>query len=237
MRLARRLWLAAALTPLANLAAADIPVSDGAAVEVTVSAKELTRLTMTDGRHIAKVWAVEGAMQAQPDADTGEVYIRPLDKAPGQAFSFFVRDEFGSTYTLAARVADLPSQTVRLKPAARSVPAAIASGTTADTHLQRIKTLIRGMASQPRAVTPDYSIESVDRSLPLWKDAEVQLLQRWNGSPLKGEIWLLRNRSKEELRLDEARFAAVYPDVSAVAIDTPVLAPGASTEVYLARGR
>lgn len=217
--------------------AADVAVADEGTVEVTVSAHELTRLTMSDGSYVAKVWAVEGAMQAQPDAETGEVYIRPLGKYPGQTFSFFVRDEFGSTYTLAARVADVSSQTIRLKPASRAVPMATASGTLADAHLQRIKTLIRGMASQPRAVPPDYAVEQVGQRLRGWKDTDVQLVERWTGSPLNGEIWTLRNTAKTELRLDESRFVPVYKDLRAVAIDTPVLAPGASTEVYFARGR
>lgn len=229
--------LAAMLAPIPSRAAADIPVFDGAAVEVTVSAQELTRLTMTDGSHVAKVWAVEGAMQAQPDADTGQVYLRPLGKSPGQVFSFFVRDEYGATYTLAARVADVPSQTIRLKPAVRSAPATVASGTVADEHVQRTKTLIRGMASQPRAVPPEYTVETVKQPVPLWEEIEVWLIQRWNGTPLKGEIWVLRNVTNSELRLDETRFATVYPDLRAIAIESLVLAPGASTEVYVARGR
>ncbi|MFP5305630.1 MAG: type-F conjugative transfer system secretin TraK, partial [Gammaproteobacteria bacterium] len=157
--------------------AAEVAVSDGGTAKITVSAHELTRLTMSDGSHVAKVWAVEGAMHAQPDSDAGEVYIRPLGKSPGQMFSFFVRDEFGSTYTLAARVADVPSQTIRLTPAARAVPmAGGGGGSSADAHLQRIKTLIRGMASRPRTVPPGYTVEKVGQKLRGWKDTEVRLV-------------------------------------------------------------
>ena len=217
--------------------AAEVPVGDGGAVEVTVSAQELTRLTMSDGRHIAKVWAVEGAMQAQPDAEAGEIYIRPLGKAPGQVFSFFVRDEFGATYTLAARVADVPSQTIHLKPTPRPAPLATPSGTLADDHLQRIKTLIRGMASSPRAIPPEYAAEHLDQKLRGWDGTQVRLLERWNGASLRGEVWTIRNTSKAELHLDESRFSHIYDDLCAVAIGTPTVPPSGSTEVYLARGR
>lgn len=229
--------LAAMLAPAPG-PAADLAVSDGGTVEVTVSAHELTRLTMSDGSHVAKVWAVEGAMHAQPDSDAGEVYIRPLGKSPGQMFSFFVRDEFGSTYTLAARVADVPSQTIRLTPAARAVPMAGGRGSSsADAHLQRIKTLIRGMASRPRTVPPGYAVEKVGQKLRGWKDTEVRLVERWTGSALSGEIWTLRNTAKTQLQLGESLFVPVYEDLRAVAIETPALPHGASTEVYLARGR
>lgn len=227
-----------ACLPLPREALADdVEVRDGSTSPVTVSAKELTRLAMADGSRLEKLIGAEGTLEVKADADTGTAFIRPVDATAGRSFSFFVRDDRGATYTLAATVANVPSQTVRLRPAGRAplARAATAAGRT-DPYQRRVKALVRAMAMDDPAAT-GFGFETIGRVVPLWDSTQTVIEQRWtSGDDLSGEVWSIRNLALEDLQLDETQFSTLYPDVRAVAIGTASLGPTHTTRVFVVRG-
>jgi conjugal transfer pilus assembly protein TraK len=225
------------LLSLASLAQAaqEVAVRDGATVGITVSQRELTRLALASGGKLARVWGVDGHFTVQADDESGEAFIRPVEgTAAGQAFSLFVRDAEGATYTLTATVADLPAQTVLLKPqgprAAQRPPQGVATP-----YVAQMKTQLRAMLRGDADAAEGCTLEAVNRAVPIWRETYVEIVRRWRCEAFIGEELLLRNVSAAELRLDENEFQGLYPDVRAVAIPSLVLAPQDATPVLLLR--
>lgn len=209
-----------------------VEVADGQTVTVKVSSRDLTRLAMADGGHIARVWGLEDHMQVQPDRQGGQVFLRPVPGASHQAFSFFVRDDRGATYTVLAVPVDMPSDTVLLRAKAQLAETAAHTSTRALAYITGIKSLIRAMA---RGGVPDgYVPTALDTPVPLWAKTRLVLVARFSGA-LTGEVYRLTNLSKKPMRLDERELGDLVDDVEAVAIADPVLAPSATTRVYLVR--
>ncbi len=235
----RQLLLTMALLTLATEvvhAVQLIEVVSGQTATVKVSAKELTRIAMADGARIERVWGMDEHMQVQPDADAGQVFLRPV---PGntKAFSFFVRDDAGETYTLLALPVDMPSDTVLLRSGSRTATKAstsVGAGENTTPHVQRIKSLMRAMATGVIAegYLPDYKREPVE----LWNEAKVLRTARFQGE-LLGEIYEVTNVSGTPMQLAEHEFTRLGTDVAAVAIERHSLAPKQTTRVYVVQGK
>jgi hypothetical protein len=232
----------ALLIALAGSARAeDVPVRDGGSAQITVSARELTRIGMADGSKLGRVLAPDGVLDVHPGTDaagkdTGDAFLRPIDPTPGKAFSFFVRDDRGATYTLVATTADVPSHTVLLHPVD---PGPVLHGKPsedkAEPYLRRIKALVRAMAGTDKE--GNYSHQSIGQVVPVWQQTEAVLDSRWAaGSDLKAEAWTFRNATHDELRLTEGQFTGLYPDIRAVAVERQVLKAGEATRVFIVRG-
>ena len=234
--------IVAALLPLPMLlsskvlAAENVTVSDGGSALVTLSAHELTRISMTDASDkLDKLFGVDGAIDVKPDPASGDVYVRPLDATTGKAFSFFVRDTRGATFTLVATVSDVPAQTILLHTDGALIhPHPVASSDGAEPYVRQVKALIRAMATND--TSGDTTRTAVNQPLPLWQQVQTTVDTRWNrGEGLQGETWTVRNTGSGDVRLDETQFKSVYADVRAVAIDQQLLHAGDSTRVYLVR--
>lgn len=225
------------LLALADLAQAaqEMPVRDGATVAITVSQRELTRLTLADGGALARVWGVDGHFTVQADDEAGEAFIRPVEGTQiGQAFSLFVRDTNGATYTLTATVADLPAQTVVLKPQGGRKAEQRAEG-MALPYVEQIKSQLRAMLGGDAEAADACTVEVVGQAIPLWRETYVEIVRRWHCEAFEGEELSLRNVSSTELRLDEREFQSLYPNLRAVAIPWLVLPPQEATSVMLLR--
>lgn len=233
--------LALLIALAANARAEDVPVRDSGSAQITVSARELTRIGMADGSKLGRVLAPDGVLDVHPGTDaagkdTGDAFLRPIDPTPGKAFSFFVRDERGATYTLIATTADVPSHTVLLHP---TDPGPVAhtkpSEDKAEPYVRRIKALVRAMTGTDK--DGDYSHQAVGQVVPVWQQTEAVLDSRWTaGSDLRAEAWTFRNATQDELRLTEAQFTGLYSDIRAVAVERQVLKAGEATRVFIVRG-
>lgn len=233
--------LALLIALAASAQAEDVQVRDGGSAQITVSARELTRIGMADGSKLGRVLAPDGVVDVHPGTDaagkdTGDAFLRPTDSTPGKAFSFFVRDERGATYTLVATTADVPSHTVLLHPAD---PGPVLHGKLsedkAEPYLRRIKALVRAMAGTDK--DGNYSHQVVGQVVPVWQQTEAVLESKWTaGSDLHAEAWTFRNATQEELRLAESQFTGLYPDIRAVAVERQVLKAGEATRVFIVRG-
>lgn len=215
------------------LAAEPLPVKDGDTVTVEISARELTRIAMTSGMRIDKVWGGVGMLEIQPDMERGEIFIKPVPGASA-AMSFFVRDSAGSTYTIVATQKDVPSKTVMLKALKKT------STTNAATYryrnvpfVDKVKRLLRAMALNTPLV--DYDVEFHNDKVPLWAETTIIFSAAWTGFDLLGEIYTVTNTSDKELVFHESEFMTFGERVKGVAIENLSLAAGETTFLYIIR--
>lgn len=192
---------------------------------------------MADGSKLTRVWGVEGQFTVQADDEAGEAYLRPIEGAPvGRALSFFVRDAAGATYALTGAIADLPAQTVMIKPKNRARRAADQAAERSEPYVGAIKTLMRSMLeSEAAGEVAGCTEERIGQMIPLWREAAVEIVRRWHCERFQGEVLSLKNVSSGEMRLDEREFQSLYPDIRAVAIPLQVLASKEETSILLLR--
>lgn len=239
-----------------------VEARDGVSVEAMVSIKEPTRIRI-DGAPITDVFGniyssncangtpppnnsqniptinPTGELVLECDKDKGEVYIRPVGKST-KPINLFVSSA-KATYTLLLHRSDTPADTIVIRdPSARLLkldnanpnPSGMSLGTSAN-HIRAMKALLVAMASD--RVPPDVRVEEVNRLVPLWLEARLSLMRRYEGRGLVGEKYLLQNISPTLMVLAEQEFDREGAQVMGVAIENHNLQPGETTNVFVIR--
>lgn len=220
------------LISAAALAAQQLSVEDGKSYSIKVSANELTRIVVKQGR-IAKAWANTNAWRLEPDKSSGEIFVRGVS-TPRKAFSFFIKDSFGNTYTLVAQPFDVPSETVELEPKTRKLAGdAAQEARSSQSYVGGLKVLLRDLAS---GNTKSYFCKESGEEVPLWNEAKINLLTQCDNGFLQGDVYLLNNVSSGDMVLSEKEFAHFGRDVRAVALEHLQLKAGQGTRLYIVRG-
>jgi len=206
-------------------------VSTGDVVRIKLSSRELTRVAVENGR-IDKLWGASGILESQVDKKEGEIFLRPSASA-SKAFSFFIRDSFGSTYTVIAEQFDIPSQTVILAPTNKISKADKEKYKNRDL-VSKIKELIKVMANRDSA---NDKIQSHNQNevVGLWAESRVILVKTHRLETLKGETFSFKNISKKDMQIVENEFLNFRPNILAVAIEKLNLRPGEETKLYVVR--
>ncbi len=229
--LMRLLVIAFAFACAAVQAAQTIAVEDGKSYPIKVSTNELTRIVIKQGR-IEKAWANTNAWRLEADKSSGEIFLRGMTQ-PRKAFSFFIRDSFGNTYTLVAQPYDVPSETVELEPKTRKLSASAKEEAGANqTYVVAIKNILRDMASDS---TSSYFCSESGEEIPLWKETKISLLKQCDNGFLAADVYVVGNVTKSNMTLNEKEFANFGANVKAVALEHLQLAPGAATHLYVVR--
>lgn len=176
-----------------------------------------------------------GELVLECDKDKGEVYIRPVGKS-SKPINLFVSST-QATYTLLLHRSDTPADTIVIRdPSARLLKPdntnPSPSGTSAN-HIRAMKALLVAMASD--RVPPDVRVEEVNRLVPLWLEARLSLIRRYEGRGLVGEKYLLQNISPTLMVLAEQEFDREGAQVMGVAIENHNLQPGETTNVFVIR--
>lgn len=176
-----------------------------------------------------------GELVLECDKDKGEVYIRPVGKS-SKPINLFVSST-QATYTLLLHRSDTPADTIVIRdPSARLLKPdntnPSPSGTSAN-HIRAMKALLVAMASD--RVPPDVRVEEVHRLVPLWLEARLSLMRRYEGRGLVGEKYLLQNISPTLMVLAEQEFDREGAQVMGVAIENHNLQPGETTNVFVIR--
>ncbi len=176
-----------------------------------------------------------GELVLECDKDKGEVYIRPVGKS-SKPINLFVSST-QATYTLLLHRSDTPADTIVIRdPSARLLKPdntnPSPSGTSAN-HIRAMKALLVAMASD--RVPPDVRVEEVNRLVPLWLEARLSLMRRYEGRGLVGEKYLLQNISPTLMVLAEQEFDREGAQVMGVAIENHNLQPGETTNVFVIR--
>lgn len=176
-----------------------------------------------------------GELVLECDKDKGEVYIRPVGKS-SKPINLFISSA-QATYTLLLYRSDTPADTIVIRdPSARLLKPDNAnpspSGPSAN-HIRAMKALLVAMASD--RVPPDVRIEEVNRLVPLWLEARLSLMRRYEGRGLVGEKYLLQNISPTLMVLAEQEFDREGAQVMGVSIENHNLQPGETTNVFVIR--
>lgn len=235
-----------------------VEARDGVSVEAMVSIKEPTRIRI-DGAPITDVFGniyssncangtpppnnsqnspainPTGELVLECDKDKGEVYIRPVGKS-SKPINLFV-SSVQATYTLLLHRSDTPADTIVIRdPSTKLLKPDSAnpgpSGTSAN-HIRAMKALLVAMASD--RVPPDVRVEEVNRLVPLWLEARLSLMRRYEGRGLVGEKYLLQNISPTLMVLAEQEFDREGAQVMGVSIENHNLQPGETTNVFVIR--
>lgn len=229
----RKTKLACALLLLLSTTAEALQVielGDGETALGKVSTREMTRLAVAEGR-IVDLWGASNLFEASKDESRGQVFVRLTNPAQRDPLNLFVTDDDGRTYTLILSPADIPADTVMIKPRGQNRRAAM-QWERAQPYTVTLKRLVVQMA---RDTIPD-GYEVVERGVivPLWKETALRLDREYRGGTFSGEIYTLTNISTAELVMEEQEFYRT--GVLAVAIERTVLAPGASSRIYVISG-
>lgn len=199
---------------------------EGVNLLVKISAKELTRLYVTDGK-IRAVIANDGELVVEKDAELGQIYLRPvkLDKP----LNIRVITNSDRTYSLLLQPVDIPQEDIQIKEPAgvRNRPDGKASDYAAS-----IKGLITEMASEE--VAPGVDMKAVNKEIALWEGTKFVHTAKFRSHGLIGDLYRLHNIGKDQIRIVEQEF--YIKGVLAVAIENLILDPGQATDVYVVRG-
>lgn len=216
-------------------AAQTFEVKDGDTINITVSRKEVTRVSVSGSGRIATVRGAEGAVQVTPDKEEGDIYLRPLTSSAD--FSLFIRDSYGNNYTVAARQADVPSQTVLLKPKSTAqAPDAGHAQRYKETPLKtRVGELMKAMAAHSELTGFDRHTPEKPVDIPRWQEVSFRLTESWTGYDVTGEVFELKNVSRKTLNFHEREFLDVGKGVIASAMEKLRLAPEETSRVFVVR--
>lgn len=204
------------------------PVKDNRTVLVNISSKEQSRLFVYNDR-ISTVRGLDGAYDIKKDEKQGDIYIKPSLYYQHKAFNLFITTEAGHTYNVLATPLDIPAETIELKPLSPS--RIIASRWEKNSPFaQTIINLINAMLNE---TNPDgYAVVSLGKVKPkrLSNCLTMRLLTLYQGDQLQGEIWLIKNESKVNARVQPRDF---YQDnVVGASIQNEELKPNDQTLLY-----
>lgn len=216
------LWL---FTPHGAQALQALEVTDGGTAYAKISAEDLTRLSINNGRIVS--WhAPKGKLVIQKNAKSGELYVRPLHREV--PVSLFVTSDRGSTYAITMMPVAMPAESIILNEAGRKTPSTIErAGTRDDT----IKDLMLAMAAD--RMPSDMEVSESSQTFSLWPGSRLTLMRSWLGASLMGERFDLTNTGTNSMRLLEQEL--FKPGVLAVSIEKHELAPSESTRIFVVR--
>ena len=163
-----------------------LEAEDHAELAVEISATEVTRITLI-GDRIARVIRSPGGFAAEHDPASGDLYLRPLDRAfgagPAKPAALFVGTEKGFTYRLTLTPAEGgPAQVLIRNPDALAGHGASAAS---DPRIGALVALIRAAAR--REPPAGYVIEAAPRPVPGGFDT----LEVWRGPDFTARVLAL----------------------------------------------
>ncbi|MBC2668240.1 type-F conjugative transfer system secretin TraK [Novosphingobium piscinae] len=207
-------------------------VADGAAVECSVSAHELTRFALVDDQ-FASVSKISSGTPYNDFAVTnepvrGDIYVSVPETYAARTISFFATTKKGFVYKVACRIEPIPAAQVFVtNPAiARNKAADWEGETPPETSAVR---LIEAMAND--RTIDSFAVRQASTAPVRAGELEVQLLAEYRGASLAGKVVRLSNRGAKSVTLKESDLAP--RGTIAVAIQTALLAPGASTTAFV----
>lgn len=237
LRRAKRLACASALAFACPALAADQfkQAADGSSIECAVSARELTRFALIDDQ-FASVSKISSGTPYNDFAVTneplrGDIYVSVPETFAARSISFFATTRKGFVYKVACRIEQIPAVQVFI------TNPAIARNMAAD--WEKETPLTASAVRLIQAMADDRSVEGFEvRQLAAPParvgDLEVQLIADYRGSSLAGKVIRIANRGKANVTLAERDLAPA--GALAVAIVSPVLAPGMSTTAFVVGG-
>lgn len=222
-----------ALLLLASNSASALQVLDGVDGQVLlakISAKEPTRIAISNGR-IKQFVGNEGDLVIQKDTSNGQIFVHPASMT-GKPVNLFVTDDKGATYTLLLQPVDIPAETILLRDKQAQMNT-LSQVERAGSYDRVLKGMVLVMATDD--VPPDVEVKDVDRDIALWREARFTQLKTYLGRDLVGEKYRLTNVSAKPMVIAEQEL--YRKGVLAVSVEKTSLDPNESTNVFIVRER
>jgi conjugal transfer pilus assembly protein TraK len=230
----RSLSLLAAALSSPVFATQIVEQSDKQPVQVNVSAREANRLAV-EGRRIASVVPAQpGLVSAKKDETQGVMYFTLTGEQTGTV-TLFVTDELGINYKIVLVPRPIGAEEIILRPPAEKLVAKKGADGKATSYQRRAKDLIVVMADEEAAAAANVERVKVNKEIPLWQEARLVLVARFNDTDIVGEKYLLTNVSGAPMVLVEQEL--YRRGVRAISIKNQTLGPGEATDIYIVRER
>jgi conjugal transfer pilus assembly protein TraK len=201
---------------------------DGSTLYVKISKKEMTRLSIEQGR-VVTLRVKEGEINIDPDDETGQIFLT-VPEGVNKPINGFLTTDLGRTYTIIFQPTDMPSDSIVIKQA-KPKSKQVVREPKGNTHDKVVKRLVTVMANDE--LPDDIEIKEIGKPLALWKEATMMLERQYSTEGMVGERYSVANVSKETMVLDEREF--YRKGVSVVAIEQLNVTPGSATRVYVIR--
>lgn len=221
-------FLGVSLSSISN--SAEIKVAmEGELIAAIISKSQPTRISVMDDR-IKNVVHKAGSFSLSENTDNGDIFIIPNERLMLQTIHLFLLTEKGYTYQMALTPQVSDAKTILVRPSHLSTQKAVSweqETPVRQTVVRLMKAMIDGEITQ--GITRVEKIESI----PFKDGLELKLKSIFTGASLTGNVYQIKNETKEAVKLKEIRF---YEDgVLAVHLEQSMLIPGAVANVYVVR--
>lgn len=224
-----------------SFAIQEFQVSNNAEIDAVISDYDVNRISIS-GARITQVKFKSKLVKVDTDEQNGQIFVYPIgmnqpslttvqvgnlktQKVVGSLVSIFVMDDQGRSFNLRLRLHAVPSETVLIKPLARTMDK---SGSTDFTN--QIVTFIEDMYLNQEH--PDgYKVVEENTTIKLWKEVDFELYKTYSNDMFTGSVFYIRNKTNKQITLAESLFWKV--NTVAVAIEKPVLDPGEITRIFV----
>lgn len=209
-------------------------------IEVTVSNSQQNVLAIQGRKIRSVVPSVAGSLDYQKDTDQGVLYFKLSDYyGTSGTISLFVNDDAGVRYKLILVPKAVGAEEVILIPPDDKSGQA-STGKSPQSFMQQIKELVYVMGEDADEEQEELSISGIERvevnkPIPLWKEAQLFLLRRYEANDLYGELYQITNLTTQNLNLLEQEF--YRKKVVAVSVENLTVLPNQSTFVYVIKER
>lgn len=219
-------------------AKSEVVNADRFTAEVAISRYE-QNLIEIQGRRISSVIpSIAGVLSYHQDQENGVLYFTLANEQQMNPISIFVNDDQGGRYRLILVPSNQASQEIIIVPKDQAVEAAkVSTVRTNESHIATIKKMMIEMtkANNGAQISDDIQMSKVDEVIPLWHEAKLTLVNRYDSEELVGEEYQITNVTEVLLQLREQEF--YRNNVYAVSISKLSLEPNETAFVYIVRGK
>lgn len=201
-------------------------VKDNQSVSAKISVKELSRI-FVEGDRIQAIRGINGAYEIIKDEKQGMVFIKPSPFYYNKPFNVFLTTELGHTYNLLLIPVNIPAQNIQitpLSPAKKLASRWELNSPYIDKLIQLMNDMINDGKPEGYAV---YSINSKPIRYPQYTIEPVKI---YKGNYLYGEISLIKNCTKNTIKISPYNF--YQKNTRAIALQNETLISGGSTYLY-----
>jgi len=217
--------------------------ADSKVSEVVMSKQEQNLLEVKGRRISSVIPSVAGVLAYQQDTTNGILYFSLANDNYMGTVTLFVNDDEGGRYRLILVPTNQTAQEITIVPTNDSK-----SNTNKDdsnqerenlngSYIYEIKKAMFNLARAANGidVSEDMTRIAVNKDIPLWKEAKLTLLNRYDSGNLIGEEYQLTNITNSVLQLREQEF--YRNNVLAVSLTKLSLEPNETAFVYVVRGK
>lgn len=226
------------LLSVLTFAAQHVTKANEDTVTVNVSSTEQNALIVQDRKIVSVIPSIADALEYEKDVAQGVLYFKVQPWYSNRTISAFVNDDAGVRYKIVMRpTATLGAEEIILIPPQQG-GSRDGSSKGSQSFIQQIKELVYAMGDDADAPQNELAIEGISRSfvnqeIPLWKEASMRYVAKYEGDGAYGEHYVVTNKTSANLILLEQEF--YRKKVVAVSIENLNLLPGQSTNVFVIR--